>query len=134
MTVFIDTSAFLAIFAADDDFHAEAEVAWRALIAAEERLVCNNYILVETLALLQRRLGMAAVRSFQTNVHPSLQIHWIDENLHLRAIAALLVADRRFLSLVDCTAFETMRALGIVRAFTFDQHFADFGFEPYSFR
>lgn len=134
MTVFVDTSAFLAVFAADDRFHAEAEVAWRALIAAEERLICNNYILVETVTLLQRRMGMRAARSFQTDVLPSLQIHWIDETLHNRAMAALVTTDRRFLSLVDCTAFETMRAFGIIHAFTFDQHFADFGFEPYSSR
>ncbi len=129
MTVFVDTSAFLAIFAADDEFHGAAEQVWRALIAEEESLVCNNYVLIETLTLLQRRLGMAAARSFQANVMPSLSIHWVDETLHERAISALLTADHRYLSLVDCSAFETMRLYGITRAFTFDAHYAGFGFE-----
>ncbi len=129
MTVFVDTSAFLAIFAADDAFHEAADAVWRTLITQEEPLVCNNYILIETLTLLQRRLGMAAARSFQANVLPSLSIHWVDEALHERAISALLAADRRYLSLVDCSAFETMRLHGIMRAFTFDAHYADFGFE-----
>jgi len=132
LTVFVDTSAFLAIFAADDAFHEAAEQVWRALIAEEESLVCNNYVLIETLTLLQRRLGMAAARSFQANVMPSLLIHWIDEALHERATSALLAADRRYLSLVDCSAFETMRLYGIMRAFTFDAHYADFGFEVIS--
>ena len=129
MTIFIDTSAFLAIFAVDDRFHEAAEITWNRLITEEERLVCNNYVLVETLTLLQRRLGMTAARSFQSNVLPSLIIHWIDEHIHDRAIAAMLLAERRYLSLVDCTAFETMRLYGILQAFTFDQHYADHGFQ-----
>jgi predicted nucleic acid-binding protein len=129
LTVFVDTSAFLAIFAADDAFHDAARTTWRALIVEEERLVCNNYILIETFTLLQRRLGMAAARSFQSDVLPSLNIHWVDEQVHGRAMTALLAADQRYLSLVDCSAFETMRLYGITQSFTFDQHFADHGFE-----
>lgn len=128
MTIFIDTSAFLAIFAADDRYHEAAQATWRALISAEETLVCNSYILVETLTLLQRRLGMDAARAFQFNVLPSVNIHWIDEQIHERAITALLARDRRYLSLVDCTAFETMHLYGIVKAFTFDPHYTDHGF------
>jgi predicted nucleic acid-binding protein len=129
LTVFIDTSAFLAIFVVDDIFHDAAQTTWRALIVEEERLVCNNYILVETFTLLQRRLGTAAARLFQSNVLPSLNIHWVDELVHNRAMTALLSTNRRCLSLVDCSAFETMRVYGIAQAFTFDQHFADHGFE-----
>lgn len=129
MTIFIDTSAFLAIFAADDRFHEAAQVTWQALISEEETLFCNNYILVETLTLLQRRLGMGAARSFQFNVLPSVNIHWVDEQIHELAVTALLTAGRRYLSLVDCSAFETMRLYGIDKAFTFDPHYTDHGFE-----
>ncbi len=131
MTTFIDTSAFLAIFAADDRYHEAAQATWRTLISDEEILLCNNYILLETLILLQRRLGMDAARSFQSNVLPSLNIHWIDEQMHERAITSLLAADRRYLSLVDCSAFETMRLYAVVRAFTFDPHYTDRGFEKF---
>ncbi len=129
MTIFIDTSAFLAIFAADDRYHEAAQVTWQALISEEETLFCNNYILVETLTLLQRRLGKDAARSFQFNVLPSVNIHWVDEQIHEQAVTALLAADRRYLSLVDCSAFETMRLYGIDKAFTFDAHYTDHGFE-----
>jgi len=43
LTIFIDTSAFLAIFAADDRYHEAAQVTWQALISEEETLFCNNY-------------------------------------------------------------------------------------------
>jgi len=37
-------------------------------------LVTTDYVLVETAALLQHRLGMAAVRSFHKNVVPVLEV------------------------------------------------------------
>jgi predicted nucleic acid-binding protein len=48
--------------------------------------------------------------------------------LHDRAIAALLTAGARDLSLVDCVSFEVMRLLGLDTAFAFDAHFAQQGF------
>jgi predicted nucleic acid-binding protein len=41
----------------------------------------------------------------------------------------LNTANRRQLSLVDYTGFETMRHLGIEKVFTFDEHFREQGFE-----
>jgi predicted nucleic acid-binding protein len=129
MTVFVDTSAFLAVLAADDEYHTAAAAIWRRLISDEEPLVTNNYVLVETVALLQRRVGLQAVRAFQSKVMPSLLVRWVDETLHEQALTSVLSANRRNLSLVDCTSFQTMRQDGINRAFTFDQHFAEQGFE-----
>ncbi|MDP2857839.1 MAG: VapC toxin family PIN domain ribonuclease, partial [Bacillota bacterium] len=43
--------------------------------------------------------------------------------------AALLTAGRRNLSLVDCVSFDVMRRLGMEKAFAFDAHFAEQGFQ-----
>jgi predicted nucleic acid-binding protein len=129
MSIFVDTSAFLAVLNADDQFHPAAKEIWLRLLTAGEAMVCNNYILVETYALLQHRFGMQAIRSFQSDVLPILLVRWVDEETHNRAVSAVLAAGERRLSLVDCCAFETMRALGIQRVFTFDQDFGDYGFE-----
>ena len=48
MTVFVDTSAFLAVLDADDVNHFQASRVWQDLITQEVPLVCNNYVLVET--------------------------------------------------------------------------------------
>ncbi len=128
MITFVDTSAFLAVLDADDAAHARAKKCWLDLLDAESDLVCTNYVLVETFALVQRRLGLAAARSLQENVLPLLTVEWIDAEAHARAVAALLVSARRRLSLVDCASFEAMRKLGLTRVFAYDRHFAEQGF------
>jgi predicted nucleic acid-binding protein len=129
MTVFVDTSAFLAVLDADDTHHVHARQVWQDLVTQKEPLVCNNYVLVETFALVQSRLGMMAVSILQNDIQPLISVEWVDEATHRAGASALLTAHRRQLSLVDCTSFETMRQLGIQRAFTLDQHFAEQGFD-----
>lgn len=132
MTVYIDTSAFFATIDADDENHQQASVIWSDLIKRKEPIVCNTYTLLETLALLQNRLGLDAVRDFQQDIYPRLLIDWTDDQLHREAVNVLLIARRRQLSLVDCASFVSMRRLGIQRAFAFDRHFSDQGFEMLS--
>ena len=128
MSTFVDTSALMAVMDADDQNHEPASATWKDLVAGETVLVCSNYILVEALALIQNRLGIEAVRTFQDDVVPLLQIEWIDMQGHERSVTALLIAGRRQLSLVDCASFDTMRTLGMTTAFVFDHHFAEQGF------
>ena len=130
MSAFVDTSALLAVLHASDKNHGRAARTWKGLLERDEELVCTNYVLLETLALLQARFGLAAVRDLVENVVPLLRVAWIDEEIHAAAVTALLTANRRLLSLVDCVSFATMRRLGIVRAFEFDRHFGEQGFEP----
>src|SRR5713101_5321315 len=121
----MDTSAFFAVLDADDANHAAAGRIWKDLIERREELVCSNYILIESFALLQRRLGLEAARVFQSDVVGVLQVRWVDEPLHATGVSALLTAGRRQLSLVDCVSFELMRRLGLTTAFAFDQDFVD---------
>ena len=68
MSVFVDTSALFAILDADDQNHEQAKQAWVSLITQGTDLVCTSYILVEAFALVQRRLGMEAVRVLQEDM------------------------------------------------------------------
>ena len=72
---------------------------------------------------------MDAVRVLFDDMLPIVTVVMLDETLHANAIATLLGANRRNLSLVDCTSFALMRQRGTVRAFAFDQHFAEQGFQ-----
>ncbi len=128
MALFIDTSAVLAVLDPEEEHHHAACGAWAALQERNEALFSSNYVLVETVALLQRRVGLLAVRALQAEMAPLFHVHWVDEALHERALAALLAANRRRLSLVDWVSFEVMRRLGLDTAFAFDADFTDQGF------
>jgi predicted nucleic acid-binding protein len=128
MSVFVDTSALLAVLDADDAYHARASRLWSHLVGGEEDLLTTSYVLVETFALAQARLGLPAARLLHDDVVPILRVTWVDEALHRAAATAMLTAQRRHLSLVDCVSFEAMRRLGAERVFAFDRHFRQQGF------
>ena len=128
MTLFVDTSALLAFLDADQPRHSDAVDAWSQALGDHVTLVTSNYVLVETFALVQRRLGLDALRALAGDVLPMLHRLWVDEELHAAATAALFTAGRRKLSLVDCTSFELMRRHGITTALCLDADFAQQGF------
>ncbi|KFD42165.1 twitching motility protein PilT [Peptococcaceae bacterium SCADC1_2_3] len=129
MDVYVDTSAFLAVLDADDKNHEQAKKVWKELLTSEVSLICSSYVLVETYALVQNRLGMEATRVFHEDIYHLLQIEWVEKSLHMYGINSVLIANRRSLSLVDCVSFVIMRKMGIKKVFTFDTHFVEQGFE-----
>ena len=131
MTIFIDTSAFYALLDRDDANHEAAKGAWTKILNAESTLVTSNYVLVETFALLQSRLGMIAVRAFQEDILPIINLEFVNLETHRSGTAALLAASKRSFSFVDCISFEIMRTLGIKKALAFDAHFKEAGFQVF---
>jgi predicted nucleic acid-binding protein len=128
MTVYVDTSAIYAVMDADDSQHEVAKNTWANLLESGDGLVCNSYVLLETYALVQHRLGIEAARVLHDEILPVITVDWVDETIHKEAAAALLIAGRKDLSLVDCSSFVTMRRLGLRRAFAPDHHFREQGF------
>ena len=128
MSLFVDTSALLAFLDADQPRHTDVIDAWERAIAGDRHLFTSNYVLVESFALVQRRLGLDALRALADILVPLLRPLWIDEDLHAAAVAALFAASRRKLSLVDCTSFELMRRHGLTEALALDDDFARQGF------
>ncbi|MGB9775515.1 MAG: type II toxin-antitoxin system VapC family toxin [Anaerolineae bacterium] len=129
MRIFVDTSALLAVIDRDDRFHPSAFRFWEQQLSGPVAFLTSNYVVLEATALIQNRLGMDAVSLLHQEILPVIRLEWIDPPVHQRAVAALLAARRRDVSLVDYTSFELMRQLGIRAAFTFDHHFAEQGFE-----
>lgn len=127
--IYVDTSAFLAMINSEDPNHDLAMKTWEQLIEQEQTLVCNNYVIVETVALIQRRVGLKAVSILHNDILPFVDIDWLDEELHNTIVKTLLKNDRRQISLVDRSSFDTMRRCDISTAFSFDSHFSEHGFE-----
>ncbi len=128
MRLFIDTSALYALLDGDELRHADVVAAWQAVTDNGWILFTSNYVLVETFALVQRRLGLEAVHALADVFVPLLQPVWVDEELHAAAVASLFTAAERRLSLVDCVSFELMRRLGLTDVLALDSDFARQGF------
>jgi len=127
--IFVDTSALFALVNTSDEKHILAWDMWNEFLMQDAKLITNNYVMVESIALIQNRLGIQVVRQFNINIASLLQILWIDEEQHIAITDRLFSANRRQLSHVDCSSFETMRRLKIEKAFTFDKHFREQGFD-----
>ena len=126
--LFVDTSAILALLNADDEEHRTAHSHWLRWIEDGVSLETHNYVVVESYALVQKRLGMEAIRGLESALLPLCTVHWVHLSQHQAAVQTMLAASRRSLSLVDCTSFVVMGESGITDAFEFDQHFAEQGF------
>ena len=135
-SVFVDTSAVYAALDGDDRRHGEAATSWARLFDGLEDATVDAFthsgIVVEAAALVQHRLGMAAARALHHDLLPLLEITSVDAPLHRRAVAALLAANRREVSLVDWTSFELMRERALDTAFAFDDRFWEQGFSPWA--
>lgn len=129
MSVFVDTSALFALLDEGDERHGPAAETFERLGAQGVALVSHSYVVTETIALLQRRMGIEAVRRLVDAILPVIETTWVDRGLHDRAVTTLLTADRRELSIVDHVSFALMREHSIRSAFAFDRDFVDQGFE-----
>jgi len=101
MSTFVDTSAFFGVLDTDDEHHDPAVGLWTSVVAGGEPLVTTSYVLLETCALVQRRLGIGVLRRFCEEIVPILDVEWVGRDQHDAAVTALLAAGRKGLSLVD---------------------------------
>jgi predicted nucleic acid-binding protein len=132
MSVFVDTSALIALLDREDPQHARMRDAWRLGFEKAEGLLTTNYVVLESCAVVQRRFGTQAVRDLLDEIVPLLHVEWIDEKDHAVGATALMATGRRQLSLVDCVSFAVMRRLRVRECLATDPHFAEQGFAQYS--
>ena len=128
MRVFADTSGLFALLVRNDLMHVRAQLNFAYFAQYRAELLTSSFVLVETAALLQRRVGLAAVHDFQSKIIPLLEIIWVDGAWYTRAIQRLFALNNRNISLVDCLSFEIMESREIAYAFSFDSHFPENGF------
>ncbi len=126
MTIFVDTSAIYALVDRADDGHLRAVRGQEAVLG--EELVTHSFVVVETIAIVRRRLGPEAAARLIDDFLPALRIIDVDERLRTRAMTSFRAAIRSDTSLVDFTSFELMRSLDIRRAFALDADFETAGF------
>ncbi|MGH2482993.1 MAG: type II toxin-antitoxin system VapC family toxin [Candidatus Limnocylindria bacterium] len=128
MRVFADTSALFAVVDGEDQRHAEAATRFRAFREHNAQLVTHNYVIVELIALLHRRLGRAAAVQSIDGLLAPMETRWVTPSLHSEAMAAYR-AGTEDASLVDQMSFAVMRTEQLTTAFAFDHDFGRAGFQ-----
>ncbi|MBE2179951.1 MAG: type II toxin-antitoxin system VapC family toxin [Chthoniobacterales bacterium] len=128
--VFVDTSGFYAFLDRTDPFHDQASTFF--LRARDEGwgLFTSSYVVHETWALIQARLGWGAVEDWLSSLLPLCEVVWVDETLHRLGMARARQVRERRLSLTDCVSFEVMSARNCLEAIADDEHFRKLGYLP----
>jgi hypothetical protein len=99
--------------------------AFPGLLESGATLWTTFCVLVETIALLQHRIGLAPVHDFVEHVVPPLSVEWVSETLHPQGIERLVRKNRRRLTFVDRVSLEFMRDV-----LSLDEQFREAGESP----
>lgn len=124
--ILVDTSAIFAIVSTADRYHDQASRIYSEMIDQGDALLTNSYVLVESAALIHRRLGFAPLQQFFKSMHGVWDTIWIDHPIHEEIWRRMHSRGSSRLSLVDWSvivnAENTRSAI-----FTFDSDFASEG-------
>ena len=129
MSVFVDTSAFYALMVRSETAHDAVRKAFARALDSGRVMWTTSFVLVETMALLQHRIGLDAARDLDEELLPAVRVSWVDEELYRAGTERLWREDRRDVSLVDCISFEFMKREGLTTALAIDQDFREAGFD-----
>lgn len=129
--IFLDTSAWIAIYSKKDKFHRRANRFWLRLtepIFTSDQVIAElaEWILYETEPSPNYEDSRQAVGLV---VGSNVDILQLTRDARLHAVEIYEREASRGVSWVDCTSFALMRGRGIRRAFTFDKHFEAGGFQ-----
>ena len=124
--VVVDTSAFYAFVSASDRYHTAAVETFDRIADRDQEIWTTSYALVETVALVDRRLGFDVLSQFLDFIESYVQVFWVESVFHARALHEFMLPGRRSLSLVDWS-LALLSQTRSAPVFTFDGGFADQG-------
>lgn len=119
--VLFDTSALYALVSATDIFHSKAKSAYERILDWEWEMWTTSYVVLETSALVHRRLGFEPLKAIMdTLLSDLMKIIWVDKTLHSEAWRRMVDRQGRGLSLADWATIVTAERLKAL-VFSFDQ-------------
>lgn len=130
MRLFIDTAGWVALVWSKDSEHARAHD-FIDHGARGHRFVTSEAVLSETVTVLRVRGGYGIACAFLDSLNSPdnpTEIVYTDSVLREEASDIFRKAHDQTFSFVDCLSFAIMRRMNLRDAFTFDEHFARFGF------
>jgi predicted nucleic acid-binding protein len=130
-SVFIDTSAFVALRNRSEAEHDSARAALAELLAGGAGLFTSNYVFAETYTALMVRVGREEAvewgRRFRAG--SAIDLVHLDRATEERAWEILEQHDDKLWSYVDATSFALLERAEAAEAFAFDAHFVQRGLQ-----
>ena len=124
--VLVDTSAIYAFVSSGDRFHTQSREIYSELLERGDLLYTTSYVLVESSALIHRRLGFEPLMAFMESIQGVWETLWIYQSTHEQIWDRMKSRRGSRLSLVDwsvvVSAEETRSTI-----FAFDSDFAQEG-------
>ncbi|MGV6816904.1 MAG: type II toxin-antitoxin system VapC family toxin [Thiotrichales bacterium] len=127
--VFVDTGGWFAALARRDQDHATASDFLRQW---KGELVTTDYVLDETLTLIQSRIDHTTAVNFLDAIERSgaLDLVFVAPEDYYKALDLFRRRTDKQWSFTDCTSFTVMARLDLSHALAFDNHFRQAGFLP----
>ena len=126
--IFLDSAGIYAVIDEEDRFHQEALDTYDSLVGVGRELLITSYTFIETIALLERRLGFDAVADLMRRVQSHrIAVVWIDDAAHWEVWRQYAGNRATRLNFVDWTTVVLAQGMG-APIFTFDGGFAEAGF------
>ena len=124
--IFADTSALIALFNTHDDHHNDA-LEW--FERNRQKLILTDYIIDELLTLAVFRGDKRFALSISKKIRELIPagVKKITEEDFNEAWNVFDSYQDKTWSFTDCTSYIFIKRSGIQKAFTFDQHFDQFG-------
>jgi hypothetical protein len=131
MKIFVDTSAWLALNDRNDQYHSEAVSKLKNVTKQKIELITSEYVVDESITIIRYRVSHKAAVVFGDSLMNStiVTVADITEEERFRAWMLFKKYDDKELSFTDCTSFALMNKLKLRKAFAFDDHFKQIGFE-----
>jgi uncharacterized protein len=131
-SIFVDTSAWIALFSRRDQHHEEADRAFRTIVASKRGLLTTNLVLAELHRLLLYRAGIqaASVAFEKIEASPLLRIEFVTADHHKSAKSWLHSLSAHSVTYTDAVSFAVIEASDCSGVLSYDRHFWLAGFRP----
>jgi hypothetical protein len=130
MKLFVDTSAWAAVFDDRDIAHQQAAAALATLKTQNNLMYTSSDVIAEAITFLISHRSHSVALKFGRAVQRSsnVRIVHIDQEVWQEAWSLFQRYDDKEFSFADCSSFVIMRREKLIDAFTFDHHFEQMGF------
>lgn len=129
MKLFVDSSAWLALYDETDQNHERATIFFQRAAGEPTNFFINDYIVDETVTLIRYKVSLQRALRFldSTSRSPRVVQSHVTEHLFREGEKIFRQYRDKKWSFTDCVSFAFMDELGLDTAFTFDKNFVQYG-------